>query len=176
MTAEKTHDEKPAAAAEPTPTPKEGGKEAKDWAEQLKKVAYAAAGAVNLSQDDVKSFVKRLVEKGEIARKDGEKILKQVAERVQQTVKRDAKAAADKATEAADAAAEKVNAAVHQEKLAEKINVWIERMLHTMNIATRKDVEDLSKQLDDLDKKVEQLIETAVASGRARKQPAPQIG
>ena len=33
------------------------GKDQKDWQDQLKKVAYAAVGAVNLSQDDVKSFV-----------------------------------------------------------------------------------------------------------------------
>ena len=72
-----------------------------DWAEQLKKVAYAAIGAANVSPDDVKGFVKRLVEKGEIAKKDGEKILKDFADKVQKTVKRDAKTVVADAREAA---------------------------------------------------------------------------
>ncbi len=150
-------------------------KDAKDWSEQLKKFAYAAVGAVNLSQDDVKSFVKRLVEKGEIAKKDGEKILKQFADKVQQTVKRDAKTVAEKAEGAVGTVADKAKeVGLNQEKLAERINNSLERMLHTMNIATRKDVEELGKQLDDLDKKVVQLIESA--TGRARKPVAQPTG
>jgi poly(hydroxyalkanoate) granule-associated protein len=148
-----------------------------DWAEQLKKVAYAAIGAANVSPEDVKGFVKRLVEKGEIAKKDGEKILKDFADKVQKTVKRDAKSVVADAKEAVTDAAEKAQQQLNQEKLAERINTSIERMLHGMNIATRKDLADLGKQLDELDKKVTELVDAAgsVASrGGSRKQPAPQ--
>lgn len=144
------------------------GKEGKDWASELKKFADAAIGSFNRSQDDVKTFVKKLVEKGEIAKKDGEKIVKQFAEKVQQTVKRDAKTAVTKAEEAVEAATEKATAAINQEKLAERIHASIERMLHTMNIATRKDVEELGKQLDELDRKVEQLVEAATSAAGVR--------
>ena len=176
---DKKQSEEPKAAAEGAQT--DGAKaEHKDWSEQMKKFALAAVGAVNLTPDDVKTFTKRLVEKGEIAKKDGERIIKTFADKVQATVKRDARAVAAKADEAAAAVAEKAGQAVNQEKLAEKINASIERMLHTMNIATRKDVEDLGKQLDELDKKVEQLVEAATAAtgGRngARKSHAAGAG
>jgi polyhydroxyalkanoate synthesis regulator phasin len=137
---------------------------------------------VNLSQDDVKSFVGKLVEKGEIAKKDGEKILKSFADRVQQTVKREPKAKVEEPAPAPVAAAdvgaaEKAAAALNQEKLAEKINASIERVLHGMNIATRKDVEELSKQLEDLDRKFAHLVETAAAGRGARKaHVAPEHG
>ena len=128
-------------------------------------------------EDDVKGFVRKLVEKGEIAKKDGEKILKQFAEKVQSTVKRDAKAAADKVEATADAVAEKAQAAINQERLTEKINASLEKLFHGMNIATRKDVEDLGRQLDDLDKKVGELVEAAQAaaarSGRPKPAPSP---
>ena len=173
--------EAPAAAASES---KDAKSDAKSWQEQLKKFAYAAVGSVNLSADDMKGVVTKLVEKGEIAKKDGEKLLKTFADKVQATVKRDAKAAkpgAEPAGEAAAAApvaeADKPAAfALTQEKLAEKINGSIEKMLHSMNIATRKDVEELGKQLDELDKKFAQLVEAATVKGNARKpQPAPNL-
>jgi poly(hydroxyalkanoate) granule-associated protein len=142
-----------------------------DWSEQVKKFAMAAIGAVNLSPDDVKVFTKRLVEKGELAKKDGERIIKQFADKVQATVKREGGKVAEKAEEAkqaVQAAGEKAGATFNQEKLAEKINVSIERMLHGMNIATRKDVEDLGKQLDDLDRKLGELVDAAGAGGRRK--------
>ena len=174
-------------AGTPAEQPEARAAESQDWSEQMKKFALAAIGAVNLSQDDVKSFTKRLVEKGELAKKDGERIIKQftdkvqtTAEKVQATVKREGGKVADKAEEAKQAVGsigEKAGAAFNQDKLAERINVSIERMLHTMNIATRKDVEDLGKQLDDLDRKVEQLVDAAGAAGaRGRKQPAQAAG
>ncbi len=149
----------------------EGAGKEKDWAAELKKFAYGAIGAAHLSPEDVKGFVKTLVETGELAKKDGEKLVKQFAEKVQATVKRESKAAVDKANEAVQAAQEKVQAGVSQEKLTERINASIERMLHTMNIATRKDVAELGNQLDELDRKVESLIEAATGT-RGRKPAA----
>lgn len=153
--------------------------DAKNWSEQVKKFALAAVGAVHLTPEDVKTFTKQLVEKGELAKKDGERLIKQFADKVQATVKRDGKAVAAKAEEAAQTVADKAGAAAsafNQENLTEKINSSIERMLHSMNIATRKDLAELGKQLDELDGKVEQLVEAATAAGRqggARKSTAP---
>lgn len=192
-TAAGTQAEAPAAPkdAQPKDTrakdaqPKEA--QPKDWSDPWKKIAFAALGAVHVSPDEVTGFVKKLVEKGDIARKDGEKIVKGLAERVQKTVGR-ASAVEGKPAEATPAAAEgaaaagdaaKAEAAGAQEKLAEKINLSIERVLHGMNIATRKDVLELGRQLDELDRKLGDLLGAAQASVEkraARKSPAPAPG
>jgi poly(hydroxyalkanoate) granule-associated protein len=137
---------------------KSGEATAKDWAEQLKKVAYAAAGAVNVSQEDVKQFVSKLVEKGELAQKDGKKILKDLTDRLKKTVREPRETAAEVAQPIAESG----------EKLAERINASIQRVLHGMNIATRQDVADLGRQIDELDSKLRDLLE---AQG-ARREPA----
>jgi poly(hydroxyalkanoate) granule-associated protein len=147
-------------------------KDAKAWAEQLKKFAFAAAGAVNISQDDVKSFVTKLVEKGEIAQKDGKKIVKELAEKLRKTVKEPAQAAKE-AKEAAVESSEKI--AESGEKLAERVNASIQRVLHTMNIATRQDVVDLGRQIDELDRKLVEILET-VTSPRGKKSAAAVQG
>jgi poly(hydroxyalkanoate) granule-associated protein len=134
---------------------------ARDWGEQLKKFAYAAAGAVNVSQDDIKSFVQKLVEKGEIAQKDGRKILKDLSDRLRKTV-REPRETAEKVTQPF---------AESGEKIAERINASIQRVLHGMNIATRQDLADLARQIDALDKKLQELVE---ASGAARAGTASQ--
>lgn len=139
---------------------------AKAWAEQLKKFAFAAAGAVNISQDDVKTFVSKLVEKGEIAQHDGKKIVKELAEKLRKTVKEPAQAAKD----ARDAAIEATHPLQESgEKLAERVNASIQRVLHTMNIATRQDVVDLGRQIDELDRKLVEILETVTSP---RKKPA----
>jgi len=154
-------------------TPKDGAADDKAAAftDPWKKFAFAAMGAVNLSPEEVTGFVKRLVEKGEIAKKDGEKIVKSFAERVQKTVTRaeatvkaevkPALAAVESLAKAATGDAEKALHAAGQEKLAEKINASIERVLHGMNIATRKDVSELTTQLEQLDKKLGKLLGVA---------------
>jgi len=153
-----------------------------------KKFAFAAMGAVNLSPEEVKGFVKRLVEKGEIAKKDGEKIVKSFAERVQKTVTRaeatvkaevkPALAAVESLAKAATGDAEKALHAAGQEKLAEKINASIERVLHGMNIATRKDVTELTAQLEQLDRKLGKLLGVAevVAEKAPARTPAATVG
>ncbi len=129
-----------------------------NWAEQIRKIANAAVGAVSLSADDVKGFVEKLVEKGEIAQKEGRKIFKDLSERLKKTVK-EPKEAAREARETAIEA---------EEKIAARINGAIEKILHRMNIATRRDVEDLAVKLDGLDRKLEELVDSATTPAGAR--------
>ncbi len=152
--------------AERTEAGTEGGAEragaaearAHDWAEQLKKFAYAAAGVVNVSPEDVRAFVQKLVEKGEIAQKDGKKILKDLTERVKKTVREPREAAAEVTQPLAESG----------EKLVERINASVQRVLHSMNIATRQDVAELGRQIEELDAKLRQLLESAGERAAAR--------
>lgn len=165
MSAEKNEkpEEKPAAEAAPENEEAKKDPTRAAWAEQLKKFAFAAAGAVNISQDDVKSFVAKLVEKGEIAQKDGKKIVKELAERLKKTVKEPGQAAKE-AKEAAVEAAQPLTES--GEKLAERINASIQRVLHTMNIASRQDLVDLGRQIDELDRKLDQVLDTLASKGK----------
>ena len=46
--------------------------------EMARKVLLASVGAVALAQDEVEAFVNRLIERGEIAEKDGRKLINEI--------------------------------------------------------------------------------------------------
>ncbi len=94
-----------------------------------RRVVLAAIGAVALASDEVENFINRLVERGEIAEKDGRKLLKEVTERTQKQMK-------------------------PAEKQVEK---RLETMLDNLNIPTKTDIEALSEKVAELSQKVEAL-------------------
>ena len=53
--------------------------------ETARKVVLAGIGAVGLAQDEIEDFVDRLVERGQVAEKDGRKLLKEVTEKRRKT-------------------------------------------------------------------------------------------
>jgi polyhydroxyalkanoate synthesis regulator phasin len=97
-----------------------------------RKVLLASVGAVALAQDEVEDFVNRLVERGEIAEKDGKKLVRDLRDRRKtQTVK-----------------AEK------------ELDERIEELLHRMNVPTKNDIEALSDKISELTQKVDELKKT----------------
>jgi poly(hydroxyalkanoate) granule-associated protein len=94
-----------------------------------RRMVLAAIGAVALASDEVENFVNKLVERGEIAEKDGRKLLKEVTERTQKQMK-------------------------PAEKEVEK---RLETMLDNLNIPTKTDIEALSEKVAELSQKVEAL-------------------
>jgi poly(hydroxyalkanoate) granule-associated protein len=95
----------------------------------VRRVLLAGVGAVALAQEEIDEFVGKLVERGEIAEKDGRKLIADIKERRQQ-----------KAKEAEEALDER-----------------IEQLLDRMNVPTKKDVEELSSKITLLAKKVDEL-------------------
>ena len=67
-----SQDNKPAHA-------REAAKKA-NFAELVRKVALASVGAVVLAQEEVEDFVGKLVQKGELAEKDGKTLVKDLLE------------------------------------------------------------------------------------------------
>ena len=103
--------------------------------EMARKVLLASFGAVVLAQEEVESFVEKLVERGEIAEKDGKKLLRELRER--------------RKTEPIAAPAEV--AAIEQERR-------MDALLKRINIPNRSEIEALSQKISHLTEKVDDLL------------------
>jgi poly(hydroxyalkanoate) granule-associated protein len=108
-------------------------KELNPFLEATRKVLLAGVGVVALAQEEAESFVNKLVERGELAEKDGRQLIKDMMER--------RKKAAEEVEEEVD------------------LDVRIERILHRLNVPTKSDIDALSRQITALTQKVDELKE-----------------
>jgi poly(hydroxyalkanoate) granule-associated protein len=97
--------------------------------EATRKVLLASIGAVALAQEEIEVFVNKLVERGEIAEKDGKKLVRDVMDKR----KKEAKKAED------------------------ELDNRMEDLLDRMNVPTKSDIEALSAKITALSKKVDEL-------------------
>ena len=97
------------------------------------KVLLASIGAVAITQEEISAFVGRLVERGEIAEKDGRKMVSDIVERRRE--------ATNKLTDRAN------------NELDRRIEMVVERL----NVPTRKDFDKLVRKINSLSRKVDQL-------------------
>ena len=98
-----------------------------------RKVLMAAIGAVALAQEEIEDFVNKLVERGEIAEKDGRKLVHDVMARR----KKDA------------------------EKAEDEVGKRIELAMERMSVPTKADIDVLSEKITALSKKVDELKKSA---------------
>jgi polyhydroxyalkanoate synthesis regulator phasin len=94
-----------------------------------RRVVLAGVGAVVLTQEEIEKLVGRLVERGEIAEKDGKKLVQEAMEKR----KKDA------------------------QKGQDELDKRMEEILARMNVPTKKDIEALSAKITALTKKVDEL-------------------
>lgn len=99
----------------------------------VRRVLLASIGAVALAADEIEDFVNKLVERGEIAEKDGRKLVKDVLERRKE---------------------------MEMRPIEQKLDRQMDRFLTRLNIPTRDDVESLSARIADLSKKIDELKES----------------
>jgi poly(hydroxyalkanoate) granule-associated protein len=97
--------------------------------EASRKVLLAAIGAVALAQEEIEDFVNKLVERGEIAEKDGKKLVREVLDKR----KKEAKDVEDETSKR-----------VHE-------------VLDRMNVPSKKDIDILGEKIAVLTQKVEEL-------------------
>ncbi len=97
--------------------------------ETVHKVLLAAVGAVALAQDELEDFVNKLVERGEIAEKDGRAMIRDLREK-----RRKKEAAAEEAFDS-----------------------QIEELMDRLDVPTKSDIEELSARIAELSEKVDQL-------------------
>jgi poly(hydroxyalkanoate) granule-associated protein len=118
-------------AAEP-----KNGKERNPLLEASRKVLLAGIGAVALAQDEVEDFVDRLIERGEIAEKDGRKLVREIMDKRKKTT--------------------------HEAE--EKMGKQVEEILDRLNVPTKADIEALSDKIAALTKKVDELKKEKVSA------------
>jgi len=97
--------------------------------EMLRRVLLATIGAAVIAQEEIEALVNRLVERGEIAEKDGKKLMHELMD------KRKSKTT----------------------KVEEDISKNLEGVLDRMNIPSKADVEALSQKITVLSKKIDEL-------------------
>jgi poly(hydroxyalkanoate) granule-associated protein len=123
------------AATVPAPKVKKGADHAADGAERnavlesVRKALLAGIGAVALAQDEAESLVNKLVERGQIAEKDGRKLIGELMEKRKKST-----------------------------KMAEQeLDKRLEELLGRMNVPTKADLDALSAKITTLTKKVDEL-------------------
>jgi poly(hydroxyalkanoate) granule-associated protein len=97
--------------------------------EAARKVLLAGIGAVALAQEEVEDFVNKLIERGEIAEKDGRQLVHDVMDKRK------------KKTQEAES----------------ELDKRIGELLDRMNVPTKSDIADLSAKIATLTKKVDEL-------------------
>ena len=106
------------------------------FVELLRKMLLAGVGAVAMSRDETEQLVAKLVERGELAQKDAEKLLRDVQSRLRQS------------RPAVQGQAEKVTTRAQQ---------GMEDFLNRLNIPSKRDIEDLSAKFAQLAARVDEL-------------------
>jgi poly(hydroxyalkanoate) granule-associated protein len=97
--------------------------------DMARKVLLASIGAAALAQDEIEQFIDKLVERGEIAKKDGNKLFDEILEK-----RKDKMARAE-----------------------EELGNRVDKVLKSMKIPTKKDLDDLTAQLNALSKQIDEL-------------------
>ena len=97
--------------------------------EAARKVLLAGIGAIALAQEEIEDFVNKLVERGEIAEKDGKKLVHEVMD------KRKKEAA----------------------KAEDEVTKRVESVMDRMSVPSKADIDTLSEKIAELTKKIDEL-------------------
>jgi poly(hydroxyalkanoate) granule-associated protein len=112
--------------------PSEAEKGQTQLTELLRKVILATLGAAVIAQEEIEALVNKLVERGEIAEKDGKKLVNEMMD------KRKSKTS----------------------EVEDVVNKNIKDVLERMNIPTKSDIDSLSQKIAGLSKKIDELKKT----------------
>jgi poly(hydroxyalkanoate) granule-associated protein len=100
--------------------------------EGLRRLLLASIGAVAMTFDEAESFVNKLVERGELAQKDAEKLLREMRGKLRQ-------------------------GRPQVREVSERVEQGVEEFLNRLNIPSKRDIEDLSAKIAQLSARVEEL-------------------
>ena len=116
-----------------TPEMPQNGKGEHTFTDMVHRVLLASIGAVALAQEEIEEFVNRLIERGEIAEKDGKKVVKDVMENRKKQAQKSA------------------------HKVDDEVNKQVEQILERLNVPSKADIDSLSEKIASLSKKVDEL-------------------
>lgn len=112
-----------------TTTTEKAETEYKPLLEASRRVLLAAIGAVALAQDEIEDYVNKLVDRGEIAEKDGKKLVREVMDRRKMT----------------------------RQEVEDQASKRVQDALSHMNIPSKKDIDELKEKISELDRKIDKL-------------------
>jgi poly(hydroxyalkanoate) granule-associated protein len=109
-------------------------------AEMLRKLFLASIGAAAMTRDEFEGFIKRTMERGELAQKDGERLLAEVAQRLR------------------------------PQRPLQRVETpgesGFEQFLNRLNIPSKRDIDDLSAKIAQLSARMEELQRSREGEGR----------
>lgn len=103
-----------------------------ELANRLRYAWLAGLGAMALTWDEVDAFVKRLVERGEVTRRDTEKLLNEQWSYIRQR-------------------------SSQMDKVGTQVEHGVENVLHWLNIPSKHDIDDLSEKIVILNAHIDEL-------------------
>ncbi len=95
----------------------------------MRKVMLASIGAIAITQEELEKLVHKLIERGEIAEKEGKKVMQDAVSRRKKDL----------------------------DKAEGEVSKNVESLLKQINIPTKADVEELNKKIDILNKKLDSM-------------------
>lgn len=110
--------------------------------ESFRKLLLAGIGAVAVTYDEADKLTRRLVERGELAQKDGEKLLKEMTNRMTPP------AAQQQGVQGATAP-----------DAPTSLEASVERLLSSMSVPSKRDIDELSARIAQLTARVEELAQ-----------------
>lgn len=121
-------------------TTKKGAKGAKaksakskwTWSDILRTPILASVGAFSIAEEGIEKFVRELVERGEASEKEGKKLVEDFQKRTRR----------------------------NRQDLEKNIDDRVEKALRSFRLPTKKDVDNLAKKIDQLEKRVNSLTKT----------------
>jgi poly(hydroxyalkanoate) granule-associated protein len=108
---------------------KDENNEAYPFFDAARKILLAGIGAIAITHDEIEVFIIKLVERGEIAKKDGEKLIREVMDRRKKTI-------------------QGVEGDAYKR---------MNEILDHFNMPTKNDIDDLSEKIAVLAKKIDEL-------------------
>src|SRR5262245_4483247 len=102
--------------------------------EGLRRMLLASIGAIAMRLDEAEPLIDKLVERGELAQKDGQKLLNSLQSKVQSN-----------------------RAQVSSEQVGARLEQGLEEVLSRLNIPSKRDIEELTAKIAQLTARVEEL-------------------
>jgi len=120
----------------------------------MRKLLLAGVGAVALTRDEVEAFLNRLVERGEIAQKDAQRLLEETMSKFRNVGQ----------SRVAQAESQVSSISVQVENN-------LEQFLNRLNIPSKRDIDELSAKIAELAARVEELrlVQEQSSRGASRK-------
>lgn len=129
MTDLENMDQTPEPELKPEGEVEEKEKESSLVLARLRKVLLAGIGVVSLAQEEVEDLVNKLIDRGEIAEKDGRKLVDEVLDKRKKTA----------------------------EKMKSKFDKRLDDLLERLNVPTRADIDALNAKITELTAKIDRL-------------------